>query len=202
MKSNIILVAILALFLNYGCSSEPEPLTVPQSIKGLIVDSPPTKLPDFKFIDHNGKVFGNAQLKNNWSLVFFGYTNCPDVCPTSLSIMDKISKQPGLPDNMQYIFASVDPKRDTPEKLKGFVEYFNAKFIGVTGTKAEIDKFQEPLGVIYDYDGDTNSDDYVVNHFAAIYIIDPKGRERAYVLPPHSEKQMNEAFKLVYNYYK
>jgi len=201
MKSKIILLTLFAL-LNFGCSGEPEPLKVPSNLRGLIVDSPATKLPAFKLTDHNGKVFDNSRLKNNWSLVFFGYTSCPDVCPTSLTIMDKISKQSGLPDNMQYVFISVDPKRDTTAKLKDFVEYFNPKFIGATGLKAELDKFQAPLGVIYDYEGDTTSDDYEVSHFAAIYIIDPRGRERAYVLPPHSDKQVGEAFNLVYNYYK
>ena len=199
-----VLLIVIGAVIGTGCTSksEPEPLKVPESLQGLIVDSPATKLPGFKFTDHNGKSFDVSRFKDKWSMVFFGYTNCPDVCPTSLTIMDKVSKQSGLPDNMQYVFISVDPKRDTPEKLKDFVEYFNAKFVGATGPKAEIDKFQEPLGVIYDYEGDTNSDDYVVNHFAAIYIIDPNGRERAYILPPHSEAQVGEAFKLVYNHYK
>lgn len=188
--------------LVFACSdSEPEKLKVPASLQGLIIDSPAAKLPDFKFTDHNGQLFDVNRFKDKWSLLFFGYTNCPDVCPASLTIMDKVSKRKDLPKNMQYVFVSVDPKRDTPEKLKDFVEYFNAKFVGATGPKSEIDKFQESLGVIYDFDGDTSSDDYVVNHFAAIYMIDPNGRERAYVLPPHSEKQVGDAFKLVYDYY-
>ena len=66
----------------------------------------------------------------------------------------------------------------------------------------KIDKFVEPLGVIYDFEGDTQSDDYIVNHFAAIYIIDPQGRERAYILPPHSTKQVSQAYRLVYEHYK
>ncbi|MDH5257517.1 MAG: SCO family protein [Gammaproteobacteria bacterium] len=203
MRFTVLFVSAL-LFVNLGCSmnAEPEPLKVPSNLQGLIIDSPATKLPDFKFVDHNNKHFDKTRFENKWSLVFFGYTNCPDVCPTSLSIMDKVSKQSKLPENMQYVFVSVDPKRDTPEKLKGFVEYFNPKFVGATGAKVEIDKFQEPLGVIYDFEGDTNSDDYIVNHFAAIYIIDPKSRERAYILPPHSLKQVGEAFNLVYDYYK
>ncbi len=204
MKVKTLLISLLFLIVGVsiaGCSGEPAPLKVPDSLRGLIIDSPATKLPDFMFTDHNGKAFDKSRFKNKWSLVFFGYTNCPDVCPTSLTIMDKVSKRAGLPDNMQYVFVSVDPKRDTPEKLKDFVGHFNAKFIGATGPKAELDKLQEPLGVIYDYDGDTNSDDYVVNHFAAIYIIDPNGRERAYILPPHNEKLVGDAFALVYDYY-
>ena len=202
MRMNKTILTMLALVLLTACSSEPEPLKVPDSIQGLFIDSPATKLPAFKFTDHNGKTFDNSNFKGQWSLVFFGYTHCPDVCPTSLTIMDKVSKQKGLPADTQYVFVSVDPKRDTPDKLKDFVSYFNAEFIGATGEKAELDKFQEPLGVIYDYEGDTSSDDYIVNHFAAIYLIDPKGRERAYVLPPHSEKQVSDSFKLVYNHYK
>lgn len=209
VKIDIRRKLIFVLFLIVGvmsvaCTgkSEPELLNVPDSLRGLMIDSPATKLPDFVFTDHNGKRFDVSRFKDKWSLVFFGYTNCPDVCPTSLTIMDKVSKQQGLPKNMQYVFISVDPKRDTPEKLKEFVEYFNAEFVGATGPKAELDKFQEPLGVIFDYEGDTNSDDYVVNHFAAIYIIDPSGKERAYILPPHNQTKVGDSLRLVYQHYK
>lgn len=188
------------LFLLISCSGEPPILQVPEPLKGLIVDSPAAKLPNFNFTDHEGKKFDKGRFKDKWSLVFFGYTNCPDVCPASLTILDKISKQKNIPDNMQTVFISVDPKRDTPKKLNDFVSYFNDEFIGATGEKSELKKFED-LGVIYNYEGDLTSDEYVVNHFAAIYIIDPKARERAYILPPHTEKQVGDAFRLVYDHY-
>jgi len=201
MSVKFTLVLLTVLFITTSCSkSEPELVKIPDSMKGLIVDSPAAKLPNFNFVDHNGKSFDKSNFNDKWSLLFFGYTNCPDVCPNSLTILNKLTEQKGLPKNMQTVFVSVDPKRDKPEVLKEFVSYFNKDFIGATGEKSELLKFQD-LGVIYNYEGDTTSDEYIVNHFAAIYIIDPSARERAYILPPHTEKQVGDAFKLVYDYY-
>jgi len=203
-KLPIIFVVLgLAIVLpTFFMSSEPTPLKIPPELQGVFVDSPATVLPAFTLTDHNGEKFDNSRFKGKWSLVFFGFTNCPDVCPTSMTVLDKVSQRDEIPADTQYVFISVDPKRDTPDKLKDFVGFFNEKFIGVSGEKAEIDKFKDPLGVIYDFEGDTSTEDYNVTHFAAIYIIDPQGRERAYVLPPHSVDQVAKAYQLVYEYYK
>ena len=107
-----------------------------------------------------------------------------------------------LDGRVNIVFVSVDPGRDTPEIMDTFVSYFNEKIIGITGDKAIIDKVAEPLGVIYDYEGDVASGDYIVNHFAAVYIFDPKGRERAYILPPHDVDKVTRAFKLISDYYR
>ena len=138
-------------------------------------------------------------FQGKWSLVFFGYTNCPDVCPTTMSVLEKLKRKTSTPKDTQYVFVSVDPSRDTPKVLKEFVAYFDEDFIGVTGPKAELDKFKETFGVIYDYEGDTASDEYIVNHFAAIYVISPDGKQVGYVLPPHSVEQVSEAYNLMRN---
>lgn len=173
---------------------------VPESLKGVFIDSPAVELPTFTFKDHDGKLFNKDNFKGKWSLVFFGYTSCPDVCPTTMSVLEKLKRKESTPSDTQYVFVSVDPNRDTPKVLKEFVGYFDEGFIGVTGTKVELDKFKEPLGVIYDYEGDTSSDEYVVNHFAAIYVIAPDGKQRAYILPPHSIEQVAEAYQLIRSY--
>ncbi len=199
----IILVVggLLVMLPSFFKNVEPPLPDIPSDLEGLIIDSPATSLPKFRLTDHDGQPFDNSRLKGKWSLVFFGYTNCPDVCPTTMTVMNKVAEMPGTPKDTQYVFISVDPKRDTPDKLKDFVSFFNEKFIGATGEKSELDKFQEPLGVVYDFEGDTNSDDYIVTHFAAIYIITPEGKERAYILPPHSARQVSRAYHLIRQHY-
>jgi len=178
----------------------PEP-ELPAHLEGVIIESPPTVLPAFSLLDQNGNEFDNDSLEGKWSFLFFGYTNCPDVCPTSMTVMAGLNKKQDLKD-FNYIFATVDPKRDTVAQIKDFVSFFNPGFIGLTGEKVEIDKFREPLGIIYDFEGDTSSEDYVVTHFAAIYLLDPRGRMRAYVLPPHDVPRVYEAMKFIYEYYE
>ena len=180
---------------------EPPELELPADMEGVIVESPPEILLPFTLQDHTGKPFTNDSLEGKWSLMFFGYTNCPDVCPTSMGVMSGLSKKEDLKD-FNFIFATVDPQRDTVEKIADFVGFFDPRFIGLTGEKAEIDKFRDTLGIIYDFEGDTKTDDYIVTHFAALYLFDPRGRMRAYVLPPHDIKRVYEAVKLVHGYYE
>jgi len=191
------LILLPTLFLD----DEPELPTLPQTLKGVFVDSPSVELPKFSMTDHNGNPVTNSMFIGKWSLVFFGYTSCPDVCPTTMAVMEKLKRDKATPKDTQYIFVSVDPKRDTAEVLKEYVTYFSDDFVGVTGPRKEIDKFKEPLGVVYDYEGDTSSDEYIVNHFAAIYLIDPNGKQRAYILPPHSLQQVSEAYQLIHSHY-
>jgi len=198
----LVIAGIAILLPSFLNDKEPPLPTIPDDLEGFIIDSPATPLPDFTLIDHHNKPFTNDNLKGKWSLVFFGYTNCPDVCPTSMTVMNQVAQLAETPKDTQYVFITVDPKRDTPEQMKSFTTYFNEAFIGVSGEKEEIDKFKEPLGVIYNFEGDTNSDEYIVTHFAAIYMIDPSGKERAYVLPPHSKEQVAKAYQIIRKNYE
>jgi len=188
---------VLSSWLTGGMDSEPEVPTIPADLKGVFIDSPAVTLPEFNFTDQHNEPFTNNNFDGKWSLMFFGYTSCPDVCPTTMSVLEKLKRQESTTKDTQYVFASVDPKRDTPNVLKEYVAYFDDDFVGVTGTKTELDKFKEPLGVIYDYETETAADEYIVNHFAAIYIIAPDGKQRGYVLPPHSVDQVSRAYQLI-----
>ena len=197
-----VVLGLSILLPTFFMGGEPDLPTIPDDLKGLFIDSPAVELPKFTLKDHNGEVFDNSKFLDTWSLVFFGYTSCPDVCPVTMSVLEKLSRDKSAPQNTQTVFVSVDPNRDTPEVLKEFVGYFGDDFIGVTGAVEELNKFKEPLGVIYGYEGDTSSDDYIVNHFAAIYIIAPDGKQRAYILPPHSLTQVSTAYQLIRDSYK
>ncbi|MDH5544318.1 MAG: SCO family protein [Gammaproteobacteria bacterium] len=209
IKTNIKIALVLMIagfgLIYFGFSaiqSEPPKLALPEDLKGVIIDSPPADIGEFALSTHKDEIFSRKNLLGKWTVLFPGYTNCPDVCPNSMRVMDQMYKQEGLPEGTQFVFMTVDPLRDTVNVMNDFVYYFNENIIGITGEKAEIDKLTQLLGVIYDYEGDMSTGDYIVNHGASVYFIDPLGRERAYVLPPHDVERVTRAFRLVTDYYR
>ncbi|MGD8483634.1 MAG: SCO family protein, partial [Thioalkalispiraceae bacterium] len=158
----------------------------------------------FELIDHNGKPFTEANLKGNWSFAFFGFTNCPDVCPTALKIMQGVWKKlPADKAKPNMLFFSVDPDRDPPEVLKKYVSYYHPDFIGITGKLDQIDIITNQLGILYGYDekGD-NSGDYNVNHSAQVLLIDPQGRLRAVFSPPYHADSISQALAVIRDFYE
>ncbi|NNG11807.1 MAG: SCO family protein [Halobacteria archaeon] len=143
-------------------------------------------LQPFELVDHTGKAFTNNELEGHWSFIFFGYTHCPDVCPTTLSVLNSVATRlHDQPDPLRYIFISVDPERDTPDKMGQFVSYFNADFIGVTGTTEAITKLTQQLGVIAArVENKADVENYLIDHTASILLIDPDGRFHALFSPP------------------
>ncbi|MFQ5994949.1 MAG: SCO family protein [Acidiferrobacterales bacterium] len=145
-----------------------------------------TPLPDFKLESAGSRVFTRDQLRGRWTLLFFGYTNCPDICPLTLSEMKDLFQQlKGTPyeQDTQVVFVSVDPKRDTPALLKRYVQHFHKEFVGVTGNAAELKRLAQALGIIYFIHGE--GDNYLVDHSAAVLLVDPEGRLYATFSAPH-----------------
>lgn len=197
----IAVVAIVAIGAAVGMLFEREPTPLEfQPQMGVSIISPPVTLPDVPLVDQNGNAFGLGDLKGRWSLLFFGFTHCPDVCPTALANMAQLAK---IPENsaLNYVFVTLDPSRDTPEKLKEYVGHFNPAFKGITGERESIDRLAETAGVIYEYEGDVSSGAYNVNHYAAILVLDPKGRLRAHILPPHPTTKMASVMAKIRQYY-
>ncbi len=150
-------------------------------------------LPKFVLEDHFGNGFTNKNLKNQWSLVFFGYTHCPDICPTTLSLLnqvDQVLKKESDIDKPRIIFISVDPERDTIEQLTDYVPYFNPEFIGVTGSMENLQVLTKSLGIVFGKEGDDESNDYEVYHSARILLVDPKARLKALFSSPHDVNQI------------
>ncbi len=206
-KRTLVLISFLLLSISIAAGlfwrGEPAPLEF-TDIKGISIISPPVSLPDINLKDHNGKRITLDDFKGHWSMAFFGYTHCPDVCPTSLAVMKRVAtklRKEGQERDTHYLFVSLDPFRDTPEVLKEYITFFDPDFIGITGDKTEIDKLSERVGVIYDYEGDVRDEDFIVNHYAAILIIDPDARLRAHILPPHSVEKVSTAFNRIRDYY-
>ncbi len=149
--------------------------------------TPPRPLPEFELVDQDGSPFTQAQLRGHWSVLFFGFTHCPDVCPTTLGVLAKARQElSDLPDELQphVVLVSVDPKRDTPQQLASYVKFFDSSFTGVTGTERSIDEFTRAIGVPVAITP-TQNGDYSVDHSAALFLIDPQGNMRALFSTPH-----------------
>jgi protein SCO1/2 len=154
---------------------------------------PPKAIPAFALIDQDGKPFTPQQLQGQWRVLFFGFTNCPDICPATLTLLAAVDKQlSDLPDDKRPRITLVtgDAQRDTPEHLKKYVQFFNPKFTGVTGTQEALEQFALSLGApvaIRQLDGGG----YTVDHSAAIFIVDPQGALRAVFGGPHQVESLS-----------
>jgi len=154
-------------------------------------------LPEFSLIDQNGKAFGSANLRGHWSLLFFGYTNCPDFCPatlTTLAAMQKRLRTARAPQLPQVIFVSVDAQRDTPAQLAKYVPYFDPDFIGLTAPdQPGIEAFARKLGVGISVQP-ARDGTYTVDHSGAIFVVDPAGKIAAILTGPFTADALRADF--------
>lgn len=117
-----------------------------------------------------------SDFRGKWVLLFFGYTSCPDVCPTTLADLARVMELLGRDaKKLQVIMISVDPKRDTPERLAEYVRYFHPSFVGLTGTEEEIREVATRYGIFFNYPQGTPDSGYIVEHTASTLLIDPEG---------------------------
>jgi len=130
----------------------------------------------FSLIDQDGERRSDEDFRGRHMLVFFGFTYCPDICPTTLSILSAALNDIGpLADDIVPIFISVDPARDTPEILKPYLSAFGPEFVGLTGTKEEVDVAVGAYRAFYRIP-DSEGDDYLVDHSTIIYLMDAEGK--------------------------
>jgi len=131
----------------------------------------------FALIDQDGRPVTEAVLKGKWSAVFFGFTYCPDVCPTTMQTLAQAKDRLGPKGrDLQVVFISVDPQRDTPAQLKSYLSSpaFPRPVIGLTGSQAQVAAATRAYRAYFEKDGD--GADYVVNHTSAVYLMNPQGR--------------------------
>ena len=134
---------------------------------------------DFTLTNQHGREFSLSELQGHPVLLFFGYTYCPDICPITLSKVARVHELLGLsPDSFRTIFISVDPERDTVDKIRDYLAYFQIETIGLNGTKEQIDTVVQQYGGHYDLNNQDNPDNYFVDHSTYTYLIDQKGRVR------------------------
>lgn len=153
---------------------------------------------DFTLTDYNGQPFSLKSQRGKLVLIFFGYTYCPDICPTELSSLSRVLKSLDKDaDKVKALFISVDPERDTPEKMKQYVPYYNKDMIGLTGSKDEIEKVAKLYHVQYKiHDHKPLDQYYLVDHSASLYVVNVDGK-LAQIIPfglpvEHIQRVVNE----------
>jgi cytochrome oxidase Cu insertion factor (SCO1/SenC/PrrC family) len=130
----------------------------------------------FRLTDQNQMIRTEMDFKGKYMLVFFGYTYCPDVCPTTLAVMaDALGKIGSLADKVTPIFITVDPKRDTPEKIKAYLSSFGPRFVGLTGDTNDIAAVAKEYRVYYREHPPENGGEYTVDHSGVVYLMGPNG---------------------------
>ncbi|MFO7312133.1 MAG: SCO family protein [Bacillota bacterium] len=154
----------------------PKPLSQ-QAFHGFVLD-PPQPAPELGLIDQHGKPFRLADHRGRAVMLFFGYTNCPDVCPATLIYYTQVKRELGpLADRVRFVFVTVDPEYDTPERLREYVNRFDPSFYGLWGSPEELEPVLANYGIYVSKVPNENSPvGYWVNHTALSFVIDPQGR--------------------------
>lgn len=164
--------SLFALLLLVGC------LPSQHDYHGTYLD-PPQPNEAFELQSIDGAV-SSADLQGKWTALFFGYTHCPDVCPATMSILrqaiDKLDE--AKQEQVQVAMISVDPERDTPERLASYVSAFNPSFIGLTGTTEQLDHLTSSIGIYHERTNETEDGRYDVDHTASVLLLDPEGGTR------------------------
>jgi protein SCO1/2 len=161
--------------------------------------APPRPLPPLDLVDQDDRPFDANRLRGGWTLLFFGFTSCPDVCPVTMAALAQTSKlladlPPGL--RPRVVMISVDPERDTPERLAAYVKAFDPTFVGATGTKAAVDELALRIGVVI-AKRPIDGDNYSVDHSSQVFLIDPDGALRALFSAPHTPKLIAEDYRRI-----
>jgi protein SCO1 len=176
----------------------------PPEIGGYVLPEPKA-LPQVELVDDQGQAFRPADFAGSWSFLYFGYTYCPDVCPLTLIELEAVKKRlaeqlPGT--RTEYYLVSVDPARDTPQKLRDYVTYFDPEFHGVTGSLADLKSLADLTGSVFFVPEGQNDDAYLVSHSSNIALLDPQGRLAAVFTTPHEPKQLAADFERIVAYRK
>ena len=149
----------------------------------------------FQLVDQNGKTVTDADLKGKWSLIYFGYTHCPDACPTALNAISiALSELGSKRDAVRPVFITVDPERDTPQTLKSYITAFDAPILALTGTPEQVAHAAKDYRVYYAKHPEPDGD-YAMDHSSVIYVMDPQGRFTATFTHESTPEQIAERLK-------
>jgi protein SCO1 len=201
----LMCVAFIAIVLGALLHSVlQEPLLDADALRerGTFLLPAPRELKPFHLIDHNNLEFDNTSLTGHWSLLFFGFTACPDICPVTLSVLAQVEKkladsgQTDLLEQLKVYFISVDPERDDTATLGKFVGAFSPRFTGVTGSQEALAEFAGQLNAAFMKVPDA-SGGYVIDHTGNIVVIDPQGRYVAFIKLPHDVDKIVMAYRSI-----
>ncbi|MCD5970010.1 SCO family protein [Pseudomonas phytophila] len=194
-KTVFILVALVALILGYavnralsGNSASDQTALIDA---GIILLPQSRKLPDLTMTNQDGQPVQVNGFKDKWTLFFFGYTYCPDICPTTLAQLRQIKSE--LPQEtlskLRVVLVSVDPNRDTPQQLKQYLGYFDKDFVGLTGSVPDIQKLANGVSIPF-IPADTSKPGYTVDHSGNLALLGPDGNQRGFIRAPFNNQKL------------
>jgi protein SCO1 len=200
LQTVIVAFAVIAATVGFfvGRSALPPPSNSLVLEQATLLQQP-RPLPAFSLLDQRGETISEQALSGDWNLVFFGFTNCPDICPMTLQTLAALrarlaregAQVPGV------VFVSVDPQRDDPQLLGDYLAYFDADIIGITGERGAIAQLARGMGVAVIIGEARDTGDYDVDHSTAVFLVDPQGRVSALFRTPHELEGMVREFNLI-----
>ncbi|MEQ8691836.1 MAG: SCO family protein [Pseudomonadales bacterium] len=193
-------ITIVVVMFVYSTLRTPQLSDEELRARGVFILPRPRDLAPFELTDQQGQPFDNADLQGKWSFIFFGFTHCPDICPTSMSVLGQVEREllesggqdPDQP--FQGILISVDPERDTLDKLGPYAEAFSPRFIGATGSREALVELTTQVNVAFAKvpDGDGG---YTIDHSGQLVLINPRGHFHGFIKLPHQKETIRLAYQ-------
>lgn len=187
-----ILALIAGLLVGLGEMNNEGANRSPNLVSGTLLQ-PAKTLTEFELINQNGEPFSLNNLQGAWTLMFFGFINCPDICPTTLRLLKNVKSDlqgKGAWLNKRVVFVTVDPARDTVEKIKPYVDYFDKDFIALTGTTQQVQAFAKQLSLPFVLEPKDEFGGYNVAHSASILLVNPEAKLAAILSAPHEHSKI------------
>ena len=195
----VVFITIVVGMFVFSVTREPQLSEEQLRERGVFLLPRPRELSPIALQDHTGAEFSQAQFEGHWTFIFFGFTYCPDICPTTMSVLGQVERQlqqadPSIADNFRGVLVSVDPERDTAEVLGNYVTAFSPRFVGVMGDLTSIGEFANQVNVAF-AKVPTDDGGYTVDHTGNVVIINPKGHYHGFIKLPHKAETIRLAYQ-------
>ncbi len=168
------------------------------AVNGAVLLDKPRIFSDFELLDHLGAPFTLDRLRGRWSILFFAFSHCPDVCPTTLSTLNEMYSKLSEDEQqtLQIVMVSLDAERDTVAKLKDYIPYFNVDFVGATGNPHFVRRMAAELNIAYNR-VPLDDGNYTIDHSTQLLLINPKGHYHAFFKAPHAEIALRQTWRSI-----
>ncbi len=195
----LLLIAVLVTL--FSVRSERDKIIELDAL-GTTVLPEPLLLEEFRLTDQFGSPYTNTELRGHWTLMFFGFTSCPDICPLTMAELGQFYQrldQPSPADELKVVMVTVDPGRDTPETMASYVVSFHEEFVGLSGDYDSISRLAAQLFVAHTAppEHSARSDNYLIEHSGQIAVINPAGQFYAVMRPPHRDQYFSQVFEIL-----
>ena len=197
--SSSLILLLLAAYVHFGNQQQPHnSAALSLRAAGMLQLPEPAAVPVLEFESTEGGTFSTRQFRDKWYLLYFGYTFCPDICPTSLAEMLQIRRmldEQAL-EQVEFVMVTVDPERDTATQLRAYLDFFDPQFKGLSGSMDSIQSLSNALGIPF-IPGDSSQPGYTVDHSGNLAIISPQGMHFGFVQAPFKIKAVAQQLNLL-----